>query len=279
MNRPLKYLCGVTWHPLRPSFAVGCRCLFGAAVTAVLVATASVASAQATLTGTVRDDTGSVLPGVTVEAASPAMIEKTRAVTTDGGGQYRIIGLNPGTYTLTFSLPGFKTVKRGAIQIAGSATYTIPVELNVGGVEETVVVSADSPVVDLQNTKRELVIDSAVIAALPATRSYGSILNATPGLTVDNNGLNATPTMTFFSARGGQTNEGRVTVNGMVVAAAFNGGGVSSLTYDSNNADEVSITIAGGLGESDVGGPVMNLVPRAGGNQFRGQFFINNAGE
>ena len=279
MNRPLDYLVRVTPPPPRPRLAPRARHVLGCVVVAVVLASASAASAQATLTGTVRDDTGSVLPGVTVEATSPVLIERARSAVTDGSGQYRIIGLNPGTYALTFSLPGFKTVKRSDVQISGTATFTVPAELNVGGVEETVIVAADSPVVDLQNTKRELVIDSDVIAALPATRSYGSILNATPGLTVDNNGLNATPTMTFFSARGGQTNEGRVTVNGMVVAAAFNGGGVSSLTYDSNNADEVSITIAGGLGESDVGGPVMNLVPRAGGNNFRGQFFVNNAGD
>jgi hypothetical protein len=246
---------------------------------ALTLAIPSLASAQGTLTGIVRDPSGSVLPGVTVEAASPALIEKARTVVTDGSGQYRIIDLNPGTYTVTFSLNGFKTVRRGDIQIAGTATVTIPAELVVGNVQETVLVTSESPVVDLQNTKREMVIDSNVIAALPATRSYGSILNATPGLTVDNNGLNATPTMTFFTARGGAINEGRVTINGMVVAAAFNGGGVSSLTYDSNNASEVSITIAGGLGESDVGGPVMNLVPRAGGNRFSGQFFVNNAGD
>jgi hypothetical protein len=107
----------------------------------------------------------------------------------------------------------------------------------------------------------------------------GNFLNATPGLTVDGNGINPTPTMTFFSARGGQTNEGRMTVNGLTVAAAFNGGGVSSYILDTVNSDEVSVTVSGGMGESDTGGPVMNLVPRAGGNQFRGSAFYNNAGD
>ena len=102
---------------------------------------------------------------------------------------------------------------------------------------------------------------------MPATRAVGSLLNATPGLTVDNNGSKPTPTMTFFSARGGQTNEGRMTVNGMTVAAAFNGGGVSSYILDTVNVDEVSVAVSGGMGETDTGGPVMNLVPRAGGNR------------
>ena len=105
---------------------------------------------------------------------------------------------------------------------------------------------------------------------MPGARTVGNLLNATPGLTVDGNGSTATPTMTFFSARGGQTNEGRMTVNGLTVAAAFNGGGVSSYILDTVNVDEVSVTVSGGMGESDTGGPVMNLVPRAGGNSFRG---------
>ena len=85
--------------------------------------------------------------------------------------------------------------------------------------------------------------------------------------------------MTFFTARGGNTNEGRMAINGMVVAAAFNGGGVSSLTYDANNVEEVSVVVSGGMGESDVGGPVMNLVPKTGGNRFAGQMFFNTAGD
>src|SRR5213075_1058039 len=154
-----------------------------------------------------------------------------------------------------------------------------PFELKVGAVQETVTVTGASPVVDVQNTRRETVINSASIEALPATRAYGSILNAMPGVTVDNNGLAATPTMTFFSAHGGRSNEGRMSINGMTVAAAFNGGGVSSLTYDTNNVEEVSVLVSGGLGENETGGPTMNLVPRSGGNKFSGQAFYNTAGK
>lgn len=239
----------------------------------------SVAAAQGTLTGTVRDGSGAVLPGVTVEAASPVLTEKLRTVVTDGAGQYRIIELPPGTYSLTFTLPGFSTVKRDGIVLSGSAVLTIPAEMKVGAIEETITVTGETPVVDVQSVRREVVLDAEAVKAIPATRTVGSLLNATPGLTVDNNGLQATPTMTFFSARGGATNEGRMTVNGMTVAAAFNGGGVSSYILDVVNVDEVSVTVSGGLGESDTGGPVMNLLPRAGGNNFRGQAFLNNAGE
>jgi hypothetical protein len=237
------------------------------------------AFAQGTLTGVVRDGSGGVLPGVTVEAASPALTEKVRTVVTDGSGQYRLIDLTPGTYSLTFTLPGFSTVKREGVELGGSATLTIPVDMRVGGLEETITVTGETPVVDVQSVRRETVLSSDTIAAIPATRTVGSLLNATPGLTVDNNGVAVTPTMTFFSARGGQTNEGRMAVNGMTVAAAFNGGGVSSYILDTVNVDEVSVVVSGGMGESDTGGPVMNLVPKGGGNRFSGQAFINQAGD
>jgi hypothetical protein len=250
----------------------------------VLILTAAVllpsaAFAQGTLTGTVRDESGAVLPGVTVEAASPTLIEKVRTAVTDGAGQYRITGLNPGTYTLTFRLTGFNVVRREGIELSGTATLTIPVEMRLGALEETITVTGETPVVDVQTAQRETVLNADVVAAVPGNRSVGTLLNAVPGLTVNDGALAASPTMTFFAARGGPINEGRMAINGMTVAAPFNGGGVSTYILDSVNVDEVAVSVAGGLGESDIGGPVMNLVPRSGGNQFRGQGFINNAGD
>ena len=192
---------------------------------AALVLLPAFAFAQS-VTGTVRDASGAVLPGVTVEATSPALIEKVRSTVTDGEGLYRIVDLRPGTYTVTATLPGFATVKRDGILLTGTVTLTVPLEMKVGALEETITVSGETPVVDVQNTRRENVISSDVISSLPVTRAYGSLLNVTPGLTVDNNGLAVAPTMTFFTAHGGNTNEGRMQINGMTVAAAFNGGGV-----------------------------------------------------
>ena len=234
------------------------------------------------MTGTVRDASGAVLPGVTVEAASPALIEKTRSAVTDGTGQYRIIDLQPGTYTLTFTLPGFTTVKREAVELSGTQTATIPIEMRVGAIAESVTVTGESPVVDVQSAKREVVMNNAMIQALPVARAAGALLNATPGLTVDTNGPALSPTMTFFNAHSSTANsasvagEGRMTVNGMTVAAARSGG-VSSYVYDTPNAEEVAITVGGGLGESDIGGPVMNLVPKSGGNRFAGIGVLQSA--
>ena len=223
------------------------------ALKAVLILTAAVllpslAFAQGTLTGTVRDQSGGILPGVTVEASSPALIEKVRTGVTDGAGQYRITGLNPGTYSLTFTLPGFNVVRREGIELGGTATVTIPAEMRVGALAETITVTGETPVVDVQSVQRQAVLSADVIASIPATRAVGSLLNATPGLVVGDTGLNASPTMTFFSSRGGPTNEGRMAVNGMTVAAPFNGGGVSTYTLDSVNVDEVSVSVSGGHG-------------------------------
>jgi hypothetical protein len=250
--------------------------LFGLTCLVMLPASAY---AQASITGVVKDSSGGVLPGVTVEASSPALIEKVRNAVTDESGIYRIVDLRPGTYTVEFSLPGFSTVKREGIELTGSFAASVNAEMRVGALAETITVTGESPVVDIQNTVRETTISKDIIAAIPATRAYGSLLNATPGITVDTNGLATTPTMTFFSAHGGKSNEGRMTINGMVVAAAFNGGGVSSLTYNTTDAEEVTTTVAGGLGESEIGGPAMNIVPRSGGNNFAGQAFYNTAGK
>src|SRR5215217_1975198 len=127
----------------------------------------SLAHAQATLAGTVVDASGAVLPGVTVEASSPVLIEKVRTATTDGSGQYRIVDLRPGTYSLTFSLPGFNVVKRENIELTGSQTLTIPAEMKVGGIQETITVTGETPVVDVQNATRQLVMKDELIEPFP----------------------------------------------------------------------------------------------------------------
>ena len=175
-------------------------------------------------------------------------------------------------------------MKRDGIELTGSSVITIPADMKVGAIEETVVVTGESPVVDVQTARREIVLQNSVIQTLPVARAVGALLNATPGLQVDNNGPALSPTMTFFNANSSTINstsvagEGRMTVNGFTVAAARSGG-VSSYVYDTPNAEEVGVVVGGGLGESDIGGPVMNLVPRSGSNRFAGNTFLNLAGE
>src|SRR5438105_1295843 len=189
------------------------RILKCAVALAVLVLPATV-FAQATLTGTVKDASGAVLPGVTVEASSPALIEKTKTAVTDGSGQYRIIDLRPGTYSVTFTLTGFSTVKRDGIELTGTTTVTIPAELKVGGLQETITVTGETPVVDVQSAKRELVMSQETLNTLPVTRAAGALLNAVPGLQVDTNGTALAPTMTFFNAHSSTINSGFVSGEG-----------------------------------------------------------------
>src|SRR5687767_7934659 len=244
----------------------------------------SAAFAQATITGTVRDSSNAVLPGVTVEATSPALLAP-RVVVTDANGIYRIIDLPSGSYSLAYTLAGFSRTVRDNVAISGAGTFTIPVELRIGGLQETITVTSETPVVDVQSTRRETVLNAEVISTLPATRNYGAILAAVPGVEVSGVGgaatVNAqtTPELTFFTARGGAATEGRVMIDGMNVAAAFSGGGVSSLVYNTTDTTEVQVMIAGGLGENETGGPSMNLIPRSGGNRYAGQAFYNAAGD
>jgi hypothetical protein len=246
----------------------------------LVVLAPSLAHAQATLAGVVRDASEAVLPGVTVEASSSALIEKVRTAVTDGSGQYRITELKPGTYTLTFSLTGFSSVKREGINVSGSGVITINGDLKVGTVEETITVSGETPVVDIQSARRQAVLSSDVLNSLPATRSYSAVLAAVPGLQVQNNanlGAAQTPGMSMFTANGGRANEGRMMIDGLNVAAPFNGGGVSTFIYDIANAEEMQVTVSGALGEAENGGPQLNLVPKSGGNTYKGSFFYSGA--
>src|SRR5687768_2939081 len=128
---------------------------------------AASAYAQASITGVVRDPSGAILPGVTVEASSPALIEKARVVVTDGGGQYRIGDLRPGIYVVTFTLNGFSTVRREGIELTGAFVATIDTDMRVGALEETVLVTGESPVVDLQRMTQQRVFTQDVIEAIP----------------------------------------------------------------------------------------------------------------
>jgi hypothetical protein len=246
---------------------------------AAVVLLPAAAFAQVTVTGTVRDSSNAVLPGVTVEATSSALLAP-RAVVTGDNGVYRIIDLPPGTYTITYSLTGFSRVVRDRVELSGSGVLTIPVELSVGGLQETVTVTSETPVVDVQSVRREVVLQSEFIQSLPATRNYSAILQMIPALNVGI-GISAetTPTMQLFTARGGSANEGRITIDGMTVAAPFNGGGVSSVVYNTTDVTEIQVQISGGLGENETGGPRMNIIPRAGGNRFAGTAFFSTAGE
>jgi hypothetical protein len=261
------------------------RVLIVAAAFAGSVLLPGIVFAQATIAGVVRDASAAVLPGVTVEAASSVLIEKSRTVISDGTGQYRLTDLPPGSYVLTFTLQGFTTVRREGLEVSGSGVIPVNAELRVGTIQETVTVTGESPIVDTQSVRREVVLNNETLNTLPATRGYGSALATVPSLNIGGvAGAGAstaptTPSMMFFTAHGGASGEGRLLTNGMVVAAPFGGGGVSDVTYDIANADEMQVLISGGLGEAETGGPSINIIPKSGGNQFHGLGFYSQSGD
>jgi hypothetical protein len=235
-------------------------------------------SAQS-LAGTVRDTSGAVLPGVTIEASSPALITKVRTGVTDDAGQYRIPDLPPGTYKVTFSLTGFTTVVRDKLELSGAGVMTIGAEMRVGSLEESITVTGEAPVVDVQTARQQMTINGDIVRSLPASRSYGNYIAAIPAIQATGLNSGAATVNNFFSARGGRNTEGLIQLDGMNVGAPGNGGGVSGYLYDMSNSSEVQVAISGGLGEADRGGPAFNIIPKTGGNTFSGTGFMSYAGK
>src|SRR5215207_2847728 len=230
----------------------------------------SAAFAQGTIAGVVRDASGAVLPGVTVEAASPALIEKVRNAVTDGTGRYRIEDLRPGDYTVTFTLAGFASVRREMLVVSGSAVIAVDAEMRVGGVQETITVSGETPVVDTQSTRREITLDNETLRSLPSVRSYSYLLTTVPGLQTNVNNVNSGPVFAIFPIHGGRGVESRLTVDGMNISNPPGGNQPPNYIADIGNAAEVTMTTSGGLGESETAGLTMNIVPRQGGNRLSG---------
>jgi hypothetical protein len=241
--------------------------------------TPTITFAQAVIAGMVRDTSGAVLPGVTVEATSPALIERVRSTVTGGAGQYRIEDLRPGTYTVTFMLPGFSTFRREGIELTGSFTATINVELRVGALEETVTVTGESPIVDVQSARRQTTLNADVLKAIPTVRSYNAIVVVVPGVITNTNDVATGTATTQFPIHGGRNNEGRMTVDGLNVGNPPGGNQPPGYAVDVGNSQEITFTTSGGLGESETAGLVMNIVPKTGGNRLEGSIFYSGSGE
>lgn len=257
------------------------RCVRAAfLVFAVLVILPSAVYAQASIAGVVRDTSGAVLPGVSVEAASPALIEKVRAVVTDGTGQYRIENLRPGTYTLSFTLPGFNTVKREGIELSGSFTATVNADMRVGALEETITVTGETPIVDVQSTVRQRVLNQELIDSIPSGRVPAFMMAMLPGVT--------TTRADVGGIIGDGSNRGSVQVHGNGDARILINGVSNYKTSGSTAAhgayniaayQEVAVDTSGTGAEQKEGGLRLNMIPRDGGNTFRGTFYGTFANE
>ena len=227
------------------------------------------------------DASGAVLPGVTVEASSPVLIEKVRTTVSDDRGLYRIVNLPPGTYVVTFTLQGFNVVKRDGIELTGSFTAQIDADLAVGGLTETITVTGASPIVDVTSIRRQTTISNELLTSIPTARSWAATALLIPGIVTIGGGptdVQVTPQMTVFGGAGGRNNEGRMQVDGLNTGAGLGGSGVSTYVADISNAQEIVTTTSGGLGEAEVGGPTLSIIPKSGGNTIKGAAYISGTG-
>ena len=235
------------------------------------------ASAQSTIAGLVTDATGAVMPGVTVEASSPALIEKVRAVTTDAEGRYAIIDIRPGTYTVSFTLPGFTNVRREGIEVESNANVPINAELRVGAVEETITVSGATPVVDLRTVESRETINREQAETLPITGNPAQMLALMPGanviITNGRAGVQGATENVFVEGRGLGMYETRWNVDGMD-ARSGNLSGLANLRLNREMIEETVFTTFGANIESPTGGVSLNMIPRDGGNRYSGTFLF-----
>src|SRR5262245_40870207 len=231
------------------------------------------AQASSGITGVVRDASGGVLPGVNVEAESPALSEKVRSVVTDGQGTFRIVGLVPGVYTVTFALTGFNTFKREGIELGNNFTATVNAELRVGGIEETITVSGQSPVVDVSSAAARNQITREALDTVPTNKTLEAFAALTPGVTMAAIGqdVGGSKGETYVQLRihGTRTGDNKTLLDG------FETNDYSGRVFVPNPAaaGEVSIELGNGPGEAPANGVYVNFVPRDGGNQFHGSLF------
>ena len=231
---------------------------------------------QAGITGTVIDETGAALPGTTVEARSPALIEGVRTVFTNGAGNYRFISLPPGTYSVTFTLPGFRPFIREDVVLTGAFVAPVDATLGVGGVEETVTVTGVSPLVDVVSVRQQTVLTAERIQALPGSASVMTAMQYVPGVTGNAYSLGA-------SLHGSDRSDAQPHVDGVKSGMQLGGrnqyvGGIGLLT-DEMSVQELVFDVSSQSAEYATSGVRSNLIPKSGGNNFSGGVFAAGANE
>ena len=246
-------------------------------VAGVLLLAPAAALAQG-ISGTVSDNTGGVLPGVTVTAASPALIEGQRVAITDSQGLYSIVDLRPGVYTVTFGLPGFSTIIREGIELTTGFTANVDSAMAVGGIEETITVTGAAPVVDVQNVRRQTLVTDEVLSTLPmSTKHVNNLVTLTPGFTglADVGGRYTSQVGGEYHGKAGT----KVAMDGMGVENSF---GNSSYQINAAAVQEMVLQTTGISADTNADGAVVNVIPKEGGNTFSGilaGFFANDSME
>ena len=259
------------------------RTTLAALAAAVLLPTVALAQTGA-IAGRVADETGGVLPGVTVEAASPALIEGVRSTVTDGAGLYTIEALRPGTYSVTFTLPGFSTFVREGIELVSDFTANVDGTMTVGSIEETVTVSGASPVIDVQNVVSQENLSREQIDTLPTSKTYFGLAALTPGMSASiaggghDVGGSTGDIWGYVTIHGSSDADGQVMWDGMSINNNITAGGGTSKEFFMNQAaiQEMVISTSDMNAELPFGGVATNAIPKEGGNQF--SYYVNVSG-
>jgi hypothetical protein len=235
----------------------------------------SPASAQSAITGVVRDSTGLVMPGATVEASSPALIEKVRTVSSDEQGRYAIVDLRPGKYKVTFSLSGFRTMIQENIDLPSNFTATVNAELELGAVEESVTVSGQAPTVDVQNAQRTTVITRELLDSVPMPRMFVAEAAMAVGTKVSSQNVGGTRAAVNprVTAHGSLSKDTTIDIDSMKMNTLV-GGGDSHPDHNDGMIQEMTVQTSALGAEVSAGGPHINLIPRAGGNTYSGASYI-----
>jgi hypothetical protein len=245
-----------------------------------LTSQAAYAQSGAGIAGVVKDASGAVIPGVTVEAASPALIEKTRVVVTDQAGQYKIVDLRPGTYAVTFTLAGFNGIVREGIELSAGFTAPVNVEMRVGALSETITVAGQTPIIDIQGVQKQQVIVRDVIDAVPTAKNWQTIGTMVVGVVMSTPdvGGSSGEQQASLSAHGSPGGDVNYQLGGISV---YNMHGTSSSALSMNDAaaEEVSYQIGAISADMPTGGVVVNVIPKEGGNRFSGMLFGNYSGK
>lgn len=237
------------------------------------------AQAGGGITGVVRDSSAGVLPGVTVEAASPSLIEGSRTVVTDGNGQYQIIDLRPGDYTVTFTLPGFRSVKREGIRLPASFVATVNVELSVGQLEESITVTGEAPLVDVRSSVSQSVMNRETLDTIPTGKDPFAVGQLIAGVTTSTPDVGGTQIMQqpTLQVHGSSNNDNVFMVDSVQIQHIGFGGNQTGFYFNDGLMDEISYQTSSLPAEAPVGGVQINMIPRDGGNQFHGTVFATGA--
>jgi len=233
------------------------------------------AFAQSAISGVARDTSGAVMPGVSVEAASPVLIEKVRAAVTDDQGRYTIIDLRPGVYSVTFTLSGFNTYKQEGLELPANFTATVNADLRVGALEESVTVTGASPLVDVQNTQRSVVMNRELMDSVPTARNYSGMAALMPGVRMSNTDVGGNQQMEqiYMTVNGSRQTDTTVQLDGMNLNSLMSDGQVQAYFSDAALA-ETTYQTSGITADVSTGGVRINMIPKDGGNTFSGQGFV-----